>query len=60
MTEDMFLPVSINGRPADYGLDTGMDLSVMNETEAGRLGMDLLVQPRRITLDFRSTWFAAE
>ena len=43
MTEDMFLPVSIDERPANYGFDTGMDLSVMSETEARRLGLAIHV-----------------
>jgi hypothetical protein len=36
----MFIPVTVEGRPAKYGFDTGMDLSVMSEKEARRLGLE--------------------
>ena len=36
------------------------DPRVERDAYTVRAGMDLLAQPRRITLDFRSMWFAAE
>ena len=38
-SSDFAAPVSINGKPATYLLDTGAWLSVMTEAEAKRLGM---------------------
>ena len=39
LSQDMFIPLSVNGKQANYGFDTGMDLSVMTEYEARRLGV---------------------
>ena len=35
------IPLTINGQPATYGLDTGANLSVMSENEAKRFGMKI-------------------
>ncbi len=35
------IPLTINGKPATYGLDTGANLSVMSENEARRFGMKI-------------------
>ncbi len=35
------VPVTINGKAATYGLDTGANLSVMSENEAKRFGMKI-------------------
>jgi predicted aspartyl protease len=40
-TEDLFIPLSVNGKPADFFLDTGAALSVVGEAEARRLGLTL-------------------
>ena len=39
MTEDFFVPASVNGRLAQYGFDTGGNLSIMSQAEATRLGL---------------------
>jgi predicted aspartyl protease len=36
---NIFAPVTVNGTATSYMLDTGLDLSVMSETEAARLGL---------------------
>ena len=36
---NLFVPVSIRGRPASYIVDTGANFSLMSESEAGRLGL---------------------
>jgi predicted aspartyl protease len=36
---NIFAPVTVNGSPRFYMLDTGMDLSFMSEKEAARLGL---------------------
>ncbi len=41
LSDDMFIPVSVNGNPANYGFDSGMDLSVMSEAEARRLNLTI-------------------
>ena len=41
MTDDFFIPVSVNGKPAKYGFDSGMDISVISEVEASRLGLPI-------------------
>ncbi|MCX6625556.1 MAG: aspartyl protease family protein [Acidobacteria bacterium] len=41
LSDDMFIPVSVNGKPANYGFDSGMDLSVMSEAEARRLNLTI-------------------
>jgi hypothetical protein len=38
---DWSLPVSINGKPATYLLDSGAWISVMTESEATRLGLEI-------------------
>jgi predicted aspartyl protease len=38
---DLFVPVSINGKPASYFFDTGAWVSVMTESEAARLGLEI-------------------
>lgn len=45
LSEDMFIPLAVNGRQANYGFDTGMDLSVMTESEARRLGLTIYSVP---------------
>jgi predicted aspartyl protease len=39
---DIFLPLSVNGKPADYLIDTGANHSVITEGEARRMGMRAL------------------
>ena len=39
LSDDMFIPVSVNGKPANYGFDSGADFSLMSEAEARRLGL---------------------
>ncbi len=39
--DSVFLPVSINGRPANYFFDTGAWISCMSESEAARLGLEV-------------------
>jgi predicted aspartyl protease len=41
MTDDFFIPVAVNGRPAKYGFDSGMDISFISEAEANRLGLPI-------------------
>jgi predicted aspartyl protease len=41
MTEDFFIPVAVNGRPAKYGFDSGLDISLISETEANRLRLPI-------------------
>jgi predicted aspartyl protease len=41
MTEDFFIPVAVNGRPAKYGFDSGLDISLISEAEANRLGLPI-------------------
>jgi hypothetical protein len=41
MTEDFFIPVAINGTPAKYGFDSGMNVSFISEAEANRLGLPI-------------------
>jgi tetratricopeptide (TPR) repeat protein len=36
---NLFLPVAINGAPADYALDTDAAVSLLSESEAKRLGL---------------------
>ena len=38
-SNDGAIPITINGKPAAYGLDTGAGLCVMSENEAKRFGM---------------------
>lgn len=45
LSKDMFLPVSVNGTAANYGFDSGMDLSVMSEAEARRLNLTVREVP---------------
>jgi predicted aspartyl protease len=40
-SHDFFIPVSVNGRSAAYGFDTGMNVSTMSEAEASRLGLQI-------------------
>jgi len=35
----LMVPMTVNGKPAEYILDTGADISVVSETEAQRLGL---------------------
>ena len=37
---NLFIPVTVNGQPGEYLLDTGANLGVMSAGEARRLGMD--------------------
>jgi predicted aspartyl protease len=41
MTDDFFVPVAVNGTPAKYGFDSGMDISVISEAEANRLRLPI-------------------
>ena len=43
--ENFPVPMTINGRRADFFFDTGANLSAMTESEAKRLGLD---RPRRL------------
>jgi tetratricopeptide (TPR) repeat protein len=36
---NLFIPVSVNGKPGDYGVDTDMNVSMLSESEAKRLGL---------------------
>jgi hypothetical protein len=40
-SNDGAIPITINGKPAAYGLDTGAGLCVMSENEAKRFGMKI-------------------
>jgi len=40
--DGLFVPLSLNGRPATYFIDTGAGISAMSESEAKRLGMTIL------------------
>jgi predicted aspartyl protease len=41
MTDDFFIPVSVNGTPAKYGFDSRMDISFISEAEANRLRLSI-------------------
>jgi predicted aspartyl protease len=41
MSDDFFIPVAVNGTSAKYGFDSGMDISVISEAEANRLGLPI-------------------
>ena len=41
MSDDFFIPVAVDGRPAKYGFDSGMDISFISEAEANRLGLPI-------------------
>jgi hypothetical protein len=41
MTDDFFIPVAVNGTPAKYGFDSGMDISMISEAEANRLRLPI-------------------
>lgn len=41
MSDDFFIPVAVNGKPARYGFDSGMDISFISEAEANRLGLPI-------------------
>ncbi len=41
MSDDFFIPVAVDGKPAQYGFDSGMDISVNSETEANRLRLPI-------------------
>ena len=41
MSDDFFMPVAVNGKPANYGFDSGMDISFISEAEANRLGLPI-------------------
>jgi predicted aspartyl protease len=41
MTDDFFIPVLVNGKPANYGFDSGMDISLISEAEANRLRLPI-------------------
>jgi hypothetical protein len=41
MTDDFFIPVAANGKPAKYGFDSGMDISFISEAEANRLRLPI-------------------
>lgn len=41
MSDDFFIPVAVNGTPAKYGFDSGMDISCMSEAEARRLKLPI-------------------
>jgi hypothetical protein len=39
--EGLYLPLTINGKECAYAFDTGANFSVMSESEASRLGLDV-------------------
>ena len=41
MSDDFFIPVAVNGKPAKYGFDSGMDISFISEAEANRLRLPI-------------------
>jgi len=41
MSDDFFIPVAVNGKPAKYGFDSGMDISLISEAEANRLRLPI-------------------
>jgi hypothetical protein len=41
MSDDFFIPLAVDGKPAKYGFDSGMDISVISEAEANRLGLPI-------------------
>ena len=41
MSDDLFIPVAVDGKPAQYGFDSGSDVSIMSEAEANRLGLPI-------------------
>ena len=45
---DWFVPVSMNGKPAKYLFDSGAWISVMSESEATRLGLEIRAGSGRI------------
>lgn len=40
-TEGLYLPLTINGKECAYSFDTGANFSLMSESEASRLGLDV-------------------
>jgi predicted aspartyl protease len=38
---NLFIPVSVNGNPGDYGVDTDMNVSMLSESETERLGLTI-------------------
>jgi len=48
-TGGIYIPVSINGRPANYLVDTAADLCLINESEAGRLGITVHTNDAKAT-----------
>jgi hypothetical protein len=41
MSDDFFIPLAVNGKPARYGFDSGMDFSMISEAEANRLKLPI-------------------
>jgi predicted aspartyl protease len=41
MSDDFFIPVAVDGKPAKYGFDSGMDISFISEAEANRLRLPI-------------------
>lgn len=41
MIGEFFIPLTVQGKSAAYGFDTGMNLSIMSESEASRLGLEI-------------------
>ena len=41
MSDDFFIPLAVNGKPAKYGFDSGMDISFISEAEANRLRLPI-------------------
>ncbi len=41
MSDDFFIPLAVNGKPARYGFDSGMDISFISEAEANRLRLPI-------------------
>lgn len=47
--DDWGVPISINGKPATYLFDTGAWMSVMTESEAARLGLEIRLGSGRLS-----------
>ena len=47
--ESLEVPVTVNGVQANYFLDTGMNISIMSESEAKRLGLEVQENSTKLT-----------
>jgi hypothetical protein len=48
-SETLEVPVTVNGVQANYFLDTGMNISIMSESEAKRLGLEVQENSTKLT-----------